>query len=166
MKYLILFLITFSAHANYIKKSKVGLCEQVTVHMKKSRCGKNCIKITKNYNCNYSEIKALSIEKYQIQSCLDEADCQAKHELNVCEDGNYSIKNIDLLEVYCTRTIPEHIGKNKDLKDAYDLAKQTLKDEKKAIKDKAKAVKSTKKKWKDLTANQKDHLIDYIMENM
>lgn len=42
--------------------------------------------------------------KEQIESCSDELDCQAKHEAKVCEsEGFSSIKNLDLMEVYCSK---------------------------------------------------------------
>ena len=43
--------------------------------------------------------------KSNVVLCLDAEDCQAKLEAQLCAQGEQSIKNLDQLEVYCTKVI-------------------------------------------------------------
>jgi len=129
MKFLILLLISFSAFANYIPKSKVASSENLTVWLKKAKCEKveleSCIKIDKEYSKEYSQVIPETQMKQEIETCLDENDCQAKLEIKTCEKG-FAIKNLDSLEVYCTYLRPEHVGVDEEKKNLYD-AKMTKK---------------------------------------
>jgi hypothetical protein len=135
VKFLILLLISFSAFGNYIPKSKVGK-DNLTVWNKKSKCEKSseekCIKIDKDYNKSYSKIIPETQMKQEVESCLDEADCQAKHELKSCKKGK-PIKNLDLMEVYCTYLRPEHVGIDQAKKNAHDALKAQEEAQKNAL---------------------------------
>lgn len=137
MKFLILFLISFSAMANYIPKSKIGQSGSLTVWLKQSKCeikeGESCIKIDRDYSPEYSQIIPDTQMKVETETCLDETDCQAKLEAKICDKG-VSIKNLDSLEVYCTYLRPEHVDVDQVKKDAHDLkvAKKAARAAKKA----------------------------------
>ena len=96
MKYLILFLISFSVMANYIPKEKIGLCEAITVYSKKSKCeslsGKECKKIPYRYNCEVDRLKPIMKDdldsplwgsRSMVEACSSEIDCQDKALLKV-----------------------------------------------------------------------------------
>jgi len=124
MKFLILLSISFSAMANYIPKSKIE-SQSKTVWLKKSKCEKveleSCIKIDKDYSHEYSKIRPEKWLKEQAESCLDEIDCQSKFESLECLSDNFrKIKNIDSLEVYCTKYRPEKVVDDEVKKMAYD----------------------------------------------
>jgi len=117
MKYLILFLITFNAFANYLDKSKVGVCEDgQTVFMKSKP---NTIKIPSGYNCAYHRIVAETQMKEETESCVDEADCQAELALKECEKGE-AIYTLEPNEVYCTWIRPEQVMEDASLKATYE----------------------------------------------
>jgi hypothetical protein len=119
MKYLffLLLFLSFNSFGSYIKRSDIGSCSYpILVKMKPEL---DYIKIPQDYNCNYSEIVAETQMKEEVESCLDEADCQSKLELKMCEKGE-AIKNLDLMEVYCTWLRPEQVMANQSLKDAYE----------------------------------------------
>lgn len=166
MKFLILFLISFNVFANYIPKNKVGDCSMgLTVYMKASKCVGDCIKIPKNYNCNYHEVVAETQMKEDVESCVDEAECQSIMASKECSTS-YAEKvyTLDPNEVYCTYTRPEMVMENASLKDAHKTAKQAEKDAKKAKKDAAKAAKA--KKWKNMSSKERDELIEYLVRNL
>lgn len=127
MKYLIILLITFSAFASYLPKSKVG---QDTVGMKiyskQSRCESQyqeaCIKITENNSYN-KIIPEQILEENNITCVL----CDDEYASLECSEGFSPARG--LTGVYCEKVIPEHIGVDQALKDAHDadkLAKETL----------------------------------------
>lgn len=122
--FLILFLISNSVYANFIKKNKVGSCENLIVYTKMELCGNDCINIPDNYSCEYQEIKPESWSKKDTELCGNNMDCQEKLSLKVCDEGYTAIKNLDDMEVYCTKYNPERIGNNAVKKAEYDAAKE------------------------------------------
>jgi len=157
-KILLLIFLSALTFANYIPKDKVGICEGLTVFSKKDKCEKvsekDCIKISKKYNCSHSEVKPDKTAKKMTESCLDEIDCQAKLEAIVCDDKFDAIKNLDSLEVYCTRFIPEHVGDNKKKKDDHEKKQKDDKDAEKVKKDAIKALREKLKQDDDLTPKE------------
>lgn len=128
MKYLILLIFSFSVHANWIPSDKVGVCEPLTVFLKKKDCeghySKDCSKIPREYNCEYSTLQPSAQLKEQTASCVDADDCQAKFEALTCSSEGFSkIKNLDLMEVYCTKFRPEQVVINQSAKSSYESAK-------------------------------------------
>ena len=62
--------------------------------------------------------------KEQVDACTDADDCQNKLEALTCTgEGFYPIKRLDILEVYCTKFVPEHIGIDQAVKTAYEAEK-------------------------------------------
>lgn len=122
MKFLIFFIITFNVFANYIDKSKVGSCENgLTVYLTQKE---NTIKIPSDYNCNYYEIVAETQMKEDVESCIDEADCQAKVASKICSSSQgEAVYTLDPLEVYCTWIRPEQVMENASLKAAHEAQK-------------------------------------------
>lgn len=166
MKYLLIFLITFTAHANYIKKSQVGSCDTIKleVFMSKLKCGDDCIKIDKNYNCEYSEIEPAKDLKADVISCNDESDCSEKFiSLECSNESFHRIKNIDLMEVYCTKHIPEHIKSDESKKADYD---ETNRVKEKDKKDKRGVIKSIRDKTDPFTDDDHKKLYRYILKNI
>lgn len=129
MKLLILFLISFSAFANYIPQENIGVCPSVpTVFTSPNKCqehySKPCFKIPQDYNCAIHSFIPETWLKEQAQACLDSDDCQAKFESLVCESEGFSpIKNLDQLEVYCTKLRPANVAVDEAKKAAYDAQK-------------------------------------------
>lgn len=102
MKYLILILISFSAFGeNWMPHSKI-LEGSISAHQLKASCeaisGEECFDVADYPSSVYSE----KIQKYEVQSCETEDECQEFLELKSCKDA---IKNLDLMEVYCTKKI-------------------------------------------------------------
>lgn len=124
MKYLTLITLSFSAFANYIPKIMVGDCSQATVYTKASSCPGDCIKIPSPYFCQYHELVAETQMKEDVETCVDEADCEAKHAAKECSTEQATpIMNLDLMESYCTWTRPEQVMVNADKKSTYDTEK-------------------------------------------
>lgn len=72
--------------------------------------------------------------KEQVDACADDADCQTKLESLSCTgEGFYPIKRLDILEVYCTKFVPEHIGIDQAVKTAYEAQKAAEEAEQAAI---------------------------------
>lgn len=143
MRYLLILLVSFNASANFIKKSDVGSCEATTIYVKESICGDECIKINKNYNCRYSEVKPSRNNKTQVQSCLSSEDCQSRFDSLICIEGS-PLMNLDSLEVYCNEFIQERIGNNQNLKDAYEAEIAAIEQEKSDRKAEIALIKATK----------------------
>lgn len=117
MKYLILSLIVFSvsAHAeNWLNHSKIksGSIEAFSL---KSDCervsNETCYDLGSYPSSIYSEVD-IEVDdtlkpiysKNEIESCLSIEDCDSKHALKTCLDPlESSIKNYDLLQVYCSK---------------------------------------------------------------
>jgi hypothetical protein len=84
--------------------------------------GEPCISYESNYS--YSVVIAESYLKEQVEACDDADDCQSKHEAKTCDSEDfYAVKNLDSLESYCTKHVPEHIGIDQAAKDTYDANK-------------------------------------------
>lgn len=135
MEKLFLFLFLFLplvVQANYIKKTDVGLCGGVTVYSSSNKCGADCFKIPKDYNCNYHREKVLlepdydnaSWTKNQVEECVAVADepvttevdesrtieenCQDRVEALVCLDEDEgAIYRLDTTppEAYCSKHV-------------------------------------------------------------
>lgn len=87
------------------------------------KCSGDCIQVKKEFNCNYSEIKPDTWLKEQTDSCADAVECQSKFESLVCDSSGFNpIKNLDLMEVYCTKFEAKHIISNASLKAAYEAS--------------------------------------------
>lgn len=72
--------------------------------------------------------------KEQVDACTDDDDCQSKLEALTCTgEGFYPIKRLDILEVYCTKFVPEHIGIDQAVKTAYEAQKASEEAEQAAI---------------------------------
>jgi hypothetical protein len=71
--------------------------------------GEECFEIIGNIE-RYSP-KVIQVDgepiysKTDVKLCLDAEDCQAKLKAQICDQNEQAIKNIDLLEVYCTKVI-------------------------------------------------------------
>ena len=80
------------------------------------------------------EVKATSFSKEEVETCVDEADCQAKLQLKTCStQGASAIYTLDPNEIYCTLETPEHVGENASLKSSYDSSKATADAQKLAL---------------------------------
>ena len=115
MKTIVLFILSFSAMANYVPTSKVGT-ENLTVYLQKSKCEKvsleTCLKIDENYSSYYSVIAPKMVDdleqpvhsKSEIEACLDESDCNDKLALKVCTDvDEQKLISADFTEMYCSK---------------------------------------------------------------
>lgn len=112
MKFLILFLISFNLYANYIPESQVENCDSKTVWMKRSKCGANCIKLDKSYNCNYSELEDEMIDdaenpiwatRSMVEACSGQSDCEQKLADKVCVDERRAFTNAEFTETWCNK---------------------------------------------------------------
>lgn len=136
MKYLLMLLICFNAFAgSFIQKDMVGKStDGQKIYLSLDKCEKEqekpCIDIAKTGNYEYHEIKPASWSKQNTESCSDQLDCQEKLSLKTCEDSYEAIKNLDTMEVYCTKYNPEKIGNNSVKKAEYDAAKELEKQKK------------------------------------
>lgn len=117
MKYLILTFLLFTqiAHAeNWLNSSKI-LSGSIEAYSLKSDCerisGEKCFDLGEYPSSVYSEID-LEVDdnlkpnysKNEVQACADSAACDLIHSTKVCSDvQESSIKNYDLLEVYCSK---------------------------------------------------------------
>ena len=130
MKYLILFLISFNLWANYLPESKVGQnTDGMTIHSNKSDCeaqySEPCIEFSSNES--YKKIKLDMFLKEQVESCVDDNDCQLKHAVKSClNQGFYSVKNLDLMESYCTKFEPRHVVDDMALKASHASSMATI----------------------------------------
>lgn len=112
MKYLILFLITFTASANYVKQAELSTDSISKVWVKQSDCGQGCISIPFGYNKNFHKMIDEEIDdvtspinsKNDIEACADQAACETALALKVCTDSNETAY-IDALftELYCSK---------------------------------------------------------------
>lgn len=123
MKFLILFLISFNLFAveQYADCSKNSVL--VNGPMAKQACGESCLPILeKPFDCSYAKIVEAYNTKVNAQSCESEEDCQAKFVSLACEGLEMPIKNLDLMEVYCTEYIVKHYAIDNALKSSIELA--------------------------------------------
>jgi len=159
MKYFILSLLFIcTANANYIKKSKVGSCGPTKIYSRKAFCGDNCVRITKDYNCNYSKLETVMVEdlekpthsKTEVEACVDQVECEAKNAVKTCaEEGAEVLMSEAYDEIYCYKLSYEQkdSGKKKIVDDAtkkadYMAQVQADEDAKKSEMDKIKSIKS------------------------
>lgn len=167
MKFLILLFLTFSAMANYIPESKIGIDTQgLTVFMKKNKCEKHysesCMKIPFGYNAETFSIKDQMIDdasspilgaRSMIESCTSLQDCSFISSQKACTDGRHSIYSTELLEVWCNKIVGYNqklSGQKIVVEDAvkkaqYDIAQA----QKKAIEDAIKLGNINRAKCKD-----------------
>lgn len=140
MKYLILFLISFSASANFVKVSELESGAITKVFSKMKKCGNDCIRIPTGFNKSFHKKEEIQVPDYdspivsksESESCsavaddpetteIDESksiedDCQAKLAAKVCSDSDErAIKVLDegSEEVYCTKTTYPIVGSGK-----------------------------------------------------
>lgn len=157
MKFLILFLISFNLYANYIPESQVESCGPKTVWLKSKKCGDNCIKINKNYNCNYSELademindieKPIWAIRSMVEVCSGQLDCEQKVSDKACIDGRHALTNAEFTETWCNKITGYQqklsgrkiIVENATKKAAYDLAKTSSEAMESAINQAYKAI--------------------------
>lgn len=135
MNYLILIFLSFNVYASsFIKKNNINKCYDVNVFTKQKYCGENCIKIDKNYNCNYSILIPETQIKEDVEICSDQENCELILSEKECTSPQAKpIYTLDPNEVYCTWTRPEHIGIDQAKKSAYEANKLASEQEKAAI---------------------------------
>lgn len=132
MKFLLLFLISFSVYGNYLSKTEMETClGSRTVYMNKSSCESTklepCFRVPKNYNCNHYLVKS---SKNEAETCADDAECQTILNGKVCSDSNENaimVLDTDPKEVYCTK---ERGVSDSALKVVYDAAELVIQKEK------------------------------------
>lgn len=116
-------------------RSKNQLLTGKATFTNKAKCeahyGEPCIN-TRGYDLGeWSSIVPDTWLKEQTQSCVDDTDCQNKLESLACtSEGFNPIKNLDLLEVYCTKFVAEHLATDEALKaqiEAQKSANEALK---------------------------------------
>ena len=186
MKYLILLLISFSAFANFIPISKVGIDSSLTVWTKKSKCEKEesepCIKIDENYNPEYS----IAVDRYvddldrpirkrvEIETCNGEEDCISIMQAKICtEISDEKLYDAEFTEVWCSKiTGYEQIVDSKKI--AEDASKKLLHEQKLANKEAEKLAKELRKeelkaeakKEKDLTNEEIKEILLMVLEGL
>lgn len=155
MKILILLLISFTASASYLPKSKVGQdTDGLTIYSKKNKCEKEysetCIKIN-GEDISISKIRPEKWLKELAVNCSDSLDCQSKLEALVCSDKEWKPIKTET-EVYCTKFREEKVvddDSKKAIKDAEIAAKEQEKLDSKAERQEIKAMIQTIKDYKD-----------------
>jgi len=168
MKFLILLLISFSAMASYLPESKVGKStDGLTIYSKKEKCeqvySEPCISIRKTGNNSFHKIQPEAQMKQDVESCIDGSDCQAKLEIKVCSHpGGQAIKNLDLMEIYCTWTRKKQIVEDAALKAQYLFQENKNKQDKIDAKNAVKALKDEAV----LTDAQRDQVLKYLLEKL
>ena len=142
MKFLILLLISFSAFANFIPKSKVGTDSNLTVYLKKNKCEKkeneSCIKIDSTYNYEYAKIEKEKVEdldspiwsnRSMVEPCLNEVNCKEIALQKSCVDERKAYYNQEYSEVWCAKitgyqmkeTENDIVAIDQEKKDLYDI---------------------------------------------
>jgi len=109
MRLIILFLFSSQLHASYMSKSEIESCSDGrTSYTSQSQCqsekSEPCYETPDDYHCAYFRVKST---KSEAESCLDEADCQAKLASKDCShprERAVMVLDTDPKEVYCTRT--------------------------------------------------------------
>jgi len=111
MKYLIFLLLTFNAHAMFLKQAEIGNC-QAMFYGSMQACGDGCIKQPASHNCEYHEfgeheVDNLDSPKYtksETQSCEGQEACQTLLSVKACTDTEESpIMDAEYTEVYCSK---------------------------------------------------------------
>ena len=105
-------------YAGYMSESKMlnPDCDvKRPFHVSKSTCNLesvDCVFVPEGYNCKTFSNQDTLIDdpnspkatKSQMETCIDEFDCQAKLVLLICIDPlETSIKNLDLMQIYCSK---------------------------------------------------------------
>jgi hypothetical protein len=111
MKILILLLLTFNAHAMFLKQSDIGNC-QATFYGSKKACGVDCIKQPKNHNCEYmrygqhqvDDLEKPIYSKSESQACDGQEACQTLLQVKACTDPQEDpFIDEGYTEVYCSK---------------------------------------------------------------
>ena len=129
MRLLILFLISITASASYLPKSKIGqVTDGIIVHSLRSACesaySEPCISVHGIENMEYSVVVPLEYDEVSIESCSGMLDCDTKLQSLTCTEGYLATKEES--RVLCLKNIPEYIGIDSTKKAAYD-SDQTFK---------------------------------------
>lgn len=127
MKFLILFLISFNLWASYLPDTKIG--EDTTgmdIHSRRLGCetqySEPCVEFSSNES--YKKVIQEVWLQESVQTCFDDSDCDARLMLLSCtKAGYYAKKDYGLLQVYCEKFIPKHVGDDDALKSLYDAKK-------------------------------------------
>lgn len=158
MKYLLILLLLFTFNVfaidHYIKVESVDDCNksQIIYSGPKAKhiCEKEgqCLQINElPYNCDYAKKVDEKWLKADSESCTDEENCQTIFESKICSDPEFhKIKNLELMQVYCTKFKEAHVAINSSKKESYDRA---IQQQKQAEKDENDAIKAIKKTLKD-----------------
>lgn len=138
MKFIVLFLISFSIFANTIPISEVVKAISMEPNAGSVSCEQKpeeeCLSYS-GIDWNYAELidnEVIDyISKLNETSCSDIADCDAKFITASCDPFYEKIKNYDLLQVYCVKNIMKIDGKklveNAEKKAAYEAAQASKK---------------------------------------
>ncbi len=120
MRYLLLFLISFSTFAGYMTRVDIEDCDKGNrvFHLKKNTCIGECLEVSKNYQCETYKIANEMIDDLEsknygpetdAESCVDEETCQEELLKLTCSDGYEKFIALNYSQVYCT----EFLGYNK-----------------------------------------------------
>lgn len=142
MKLIILFLISYSAMANFVSQSEIESKKVTEAFVSAEECfkvsGGLCYNITHCSNMEYCKLSPLMIpdktkpihSKTEIEACLDQTDCESKNGIKTCSEiGDQVLMAADYSEIYCSRIIryelkdsgDKHVVIDEDLKAAFDL---------------------------------------------
>lgn len=183
MKYLILFLICFSANANYVKLSEVESNSITKVFVKSKRCGSGCIKLPKGYDKSFhiladimkNDVTSPVYSKSETETCIDEDDCNTKNGSKVCTDEDETVKMAqDFSDIYCTKFLRYNQIASGSKKLVIDETKKATKKAEKAAKKAAKAAKKAEvldtllsklKNGEDLSKAQLRKVLLYLLGN-
>lgn len=136
MRYILLFILSINAHAGFILKDKASTCGGSKFYRSKAECQTSgeCIEVDHNYNCMTHEWKEEQILKADVIPCTDEQDCDSKFLSHQCSDSEYhSIKNYDLLQVYCIKVIAAGVKEDPVKKASFEAQEQLRKIEESEI---------------------------------
>jgi hypothetical protein len=143
MKYLILFLFSLSAHANFIGISGTENCATVYTKLEYCQAAKGeCVAFPEGETCEVLTLKDVAEDdlskpirnKTEVEACDGEADCQEKLAQKSCLE---KFINADYSEVYCSQitgyeqmTVKKLVvdAVKKAQKDARDAAKKSVED--------------------------------------
>lgn len=126
MKLLTILLISFTASASYLPKSKIGFgTDGIKIHSKKENCeteySESCISIRESGHYSYSTIIPLEYDEAFVEVCTSMEDCMVKASSLICAE-NYEATTEEE-RVLCLKNIPEHVGIDSVKKAEYDTAK-------------------------------------------
>jgi len=186
MKFLILLLLAFSASANFVKE--IDLDEKLLdcnypmfTHREKKKCGADCIKLDKNFQCeSFEKINKMKNdtpiwgERSFVEPCLDDVNCQEILSTKNCVEGRHAIYSLELLEVWCNKItgytqIPsgeKMVSENLAKKAAFLAQKQSKKDAEKSKKDSLKLIKIKLKDGIALTPSETNAILKYVLRSI